>query len=138
MRMKSFGHSARWLNPPESDAEAMRYRGYNTYSLMSSRWQMACHTLGFPVALGIPVYESFESVGGDGRVPLPGPDEKLLGGHAMPSFGHSASFENLDGSRGAWKVPNSWGPGFGKDGWIFIPYSYPRMDDLNTVHAVHT
>jgi len=123
--------------PVESDAEAARYRSYNAYSLIGQRWQMACHTLCFPVAVGIPVYESFETVGADGRVPLPEPGERILGGHAMPSFGHSKSFENLDGSRGAWKIVNSWGPGFGKNGWIFLPFSYPGMDDLNTVHAVY-
>ena len=36
-----------------------------------------------PVVLGIAVYPSFEAVGADGKVPMPGPTEGPLGGHAI-------------------------------------------------------
>ena len=44
-----------------------------------------CLAGGFPVILGISVYESFESpqVAKSGVVPMPATSEKLLGGHAI-------------------------------------------------------
>ena len=45
---------------------------------------------GFPVIVGISVYESFEGrgVARTGLVPLPGKDEQMLGGHCMLAFGY--------------------------------------------------
>lgn len=121
--------------PPETDAAAAQHKANHVYALSDDRWLMASHTLGFPGVLGIDVYESFYSTGPDGRVPMPGPGEKRLGGHAMPTFGHSKSFVNLDGSCGAKHLPNSWGEGFGDRGWLWLPDGYPTFD-VWTVHQV--
>jgi len=55
------------------------------------------------------VYESFQSreVARTGEVPMPGPDEEALGGHAVLAVGY-------DDATGRFLVRNSWGPGLGK------------------------
>ena len=64
---------------------------------------------GYPVVLGINVYESFESdqVAKTGIVPLPEDSEKLLGGHAVLAVGYKNNVENID--QGVVIVRNSWG-----------------------------
>ena len=71
---------------------------------------------GKPVVIGMPVYESFETTGSDGMVPLPNTaTEKLLGGHAVVIVGYT------DGQR--WIVRNSWGTGWGDGGYCYLPFS---------------
>ncbi|NDE17154.1 peptidase [bacterium] len=75
---------------------------------------------GYPFAVGIAVYESFESdaAAATGRVPMPNPSrERLLGGHAVLCVGY-------DDARGAWIMRNSWGTGWGDKGYFYLPYPY--------------
>ena len=80
------------------------------------------------VAIGIMVYESFESdsVANSGMVPVPNTKtESLLGGHAILIVGY-------DDSKNAFLVQNSWGPNWGTNqpgntnfrGFCYIPYLY--------------
>ena len=71
---------------------------------------------GYPVVFGISVYESFEQVN-DGVIPLPKPDEKLLGGHAILLVG-------FDNHTQRFKFRNSWGTGWGQNGYGTLPYDY--------------
>jgi hypothetical protein len=50
----------------------------------------ACLADGYPVVFGFTVYESFESprVAKTGIVPMPGPGERALGGHAVMAVGY--------------------------------------------------
>lgn len=59
---------------------------------------------GYVVGIGISVYESFESqaVADTGDVPMPGPGEQLLGGHAVIICGY-------DNATGKYTLRNSWG-----------------------------
>lgn len=84
-----------------------------------------CLAIGFPIVFGMALYESFESelVAHTGVVLLPQTTEKSLGGHAMLIVGY------LHNDR-LWIVRNSWGPGWGKNGYCFIPYSYLINPDL--------
>jgi len=52
------------------------------------------------------VYQSFESdaVAKSGDVPMPGPSEKIMGGHAVVAVGYDDSTQRFI-------VRNSWGPG---------------------------
>jgi len=79
---------------------------------------------GYPVVLGINVYESFESdqVAKTGIVPLPEDSEKLLGGHAVLAVGYKDDVVNID--QGVVIVRNSWGEGWGDKGYFYLPYSY--------------
>ena len=72
-----------------------------------------------PIVMGISVYESFESevVATTGQVPMPKPNEQLLGGHAVSIVGY-------DTTTCKWKVRNSWGPNWGDQGYFYLPFDY--------------
>lgn len=69
--------------------------------------------------VAIPVYESFYSTGKDGIVPLPKDGERLAGGHAVAIVG----WKRIDG-KFYWIVANSWGAGWGDDGYCYLPEEY--------------
>jgi C1A family cysteine protease len=75
---------------------------------------------GFPISFGFTVYESFESdVGANGVVPMPQPDEKTLGGHAVVAVGYKTIRGQL-----YFECRNSWGPGWADQGYFWMPASY--------------
>jgi C1A family cysteine protease len=78
-----------------------------------------CLAAGNPFVFGFTVYESFESqeVANTGVVPMPGPNEQVLGGHAVLAVGY-------DDSEQRFIVRNSWGPNWGMKGYFTIPYTY--------------
>ena len=69
--------------------------------------------------MGIAVYGSFESkeVAKTGEVPMPVPDESLLGGHAVLCCGYDDDTQRV-------LCLNSWGSGFGDKGYFTLPYAY--------------
>lgn len=73
-----------------------------------------------PIVVGFQVYASFESqaVANSGVVPMPDTTtEKLMGGHAVLVVGY-------DDSKSQWIVRNSWGSGWGDQGYFYMPYDY--------------
>lgn len=72
------------------------------------------------IAFGFTVYESFESsqVASSGIVPMPEQDEQILGGHETLIVGYLKAEPNYA------LVRNSWGPGWGLDGYFLMPWSY--------------
>jgi hypothetical protein len=74
---------------------------------------------GCPVVLGFTVYGSFESdaVAQSGVVPMPGPNEPPIGGHAVCLVGY-------DHAAQLFLMRNSWGPEWGQGGYGQIPYAY--------------
>jgi C1A family cysteine protease len=74
---------------------------------------------GYPFAVGIAVYASFETdaVATTGSVPMPHEGEACLGGHAVLCVGY-------DDVRGAWIMRNSWGAAWGDHGYFYLPYAY--------------
>ena len=80
---------------------------------------------GFPFIFGFGVYDSFEKIGSDGLVPMPGQNESLLGGHAVMAVGyHNPSRRFV--------VRNSWGTSFGDKGIVYFPYEYLIDPDLSS------
>jgi C1A family cysteine protease len=82
--------------------------------------------------IGIQVYESFESPDA-GHIPMPEPNEQLLGGHALFCCGYQDD-SGYEGG-GYLIVKNSWGTGFGDEGYVYIPYAYVQpklMSDIWT------
>jgi hypothetical protein len=69
------------------------------------------------LAVGIDVYDSFESVDASGMIPMPGPAESLLGGHVVLICG-------FDPVQGFWIVRNSQGASWGAGGYGYMPYAY--------------
>ena len=78
-----------------------------------------CLAQGFRFVLGISIFESFESgsVASTGLVPMPGPNESCLGGHAVACVGY-------DDVTKMFKCRNSWGPAWGLSGFFLLPYDY--------------
>lgn len=94
-----------------------------------------CLADGYPFVFGFSVYDSFESraVARTGEVPLPGPGESLLGGHAVVAVGY-------DDPRRRFILRNSWGTAWGKKGYCTMPYEYlldgGLSDDFWTIKLV--
>jgi C1A family cysteine protease len=84
-----------------------------------------CLASGFPFVFGFTVYESFESqqVAQTGEVPMPGPGENVLGGHAVLAIGYDDASQRFI-------VRNSWGLNWGMNGYFKMPYTYLTQEDL--------
>jgi len=83
---------------------------------------------GLVMMFGFTVYSSIWDVGGDGKIPYPH-DERAIGGHAVVAVGYDDSVEirNPRGGKmtaGALLIRNSWGKGWGIDGYGWLPYNY--------------
>jgi C1A family cysteine protease len=79
----------------------------------------SCLASGFPFVFGFTVYDSFESqeVAKSGIVPMPSSGEQVLGGHAVMAVGY-------DDAQPRFTVRNSWGTGWGMQGYFTMPYAY--------------
>lgn len=85
-----------------------------------------CLASGYPFVFGFTVYESFEGqqVAKTGVVPMPKPGEGTAGGHAVMAVGYDDKAQRLF-------VRNSWGTGWGMDGYFTMPYAYLLDSDLS-------
>jgi C1A family cysteine protease len=94
-----------------------------------------CLASGYPFVFGFTVYASFESqaVASTGIVPMPASGEQVVGGHAVLAVGY-------DDSKQQFIVRNSWGAGWGIQGYFMMPYAYladPNLaDDFWTIRTV--
>lgn len=82
---------------------------------------------GFPIIIGIVVYDSFESqqVAETGMVPMPGEFDQIIGGHAVCIIGYNDHKQSFI-------VKNSWGPDWGDHGYFYLPYKYVTNPDLTS------
>lgn len=106
--------------------EAAKHR-ILTYSRLNTVVDMRhCLSSGYPFVFGFSVYESFESeeVAKTGIVPMPQPDEQLLGGHAVMGLGCDMTKKIFPESIGAGLCRNSWGTDWGMQGYFWIPLEY--------------
>lgn len=89
-----------------------------------SQDMLLCLSMGYPFVTGFTVYESFESadVARTGLVPMPGPDERVLGGHAIVVVGY-------DLEKQLFICRNSWGEAWGDKGNFSMPFAY--LEDRN-------
>lgn len=101
--------------------QAIEYRRIDA----SARAMMRCLSRGLPFCFGFSVYESFESeeVAKTGIVPMPGPGEAMVGGHAVLAVGYDQMDQTVI-------VRNSWGPDWGQAGYFTLPFSYMVSPDL--------
>jgi C1A family cysteine protease len=92
--------------------------------LVSLNDMRSCLASGFPFVFGFSVYESFESseVAKTGIAPMPKPDERVLGGHAVLAVGY-------DEKESRFLVRNSWGTRWGQAGYFTMPFAY--LEDRN-------
>ena len=116
-----------------SDAKLDRAIQYMRVVQLLAQMQ-GCLAAGFPFVFGFTVYESFESqaVAQTGIMPMPAPNEKKLGGHAVMAVGY-------DNAQRMVTVRNSWGQGWGDKGYFYMPYEFilsPNASDFWTLRSV--
>ncbi|NRF91514.1 C1 family peptidase [Paenibacillus frigoriresistens] len=77
---------------------------------------------GYPVVMGVEIYQSFESeaVAKNGIVPFPDREKEYsLGGHAVLAMG----YKWIDGTEYI-ICRNSWGPDWGDKGYFYLPMKF--------------
>lgn len=105
--------------------DAVKHVVQSYYRVITLNDMKTCLASGFPFAFGFTVYESFESneVAATGIVPMPGPHEQVLGGHAVMAAGYDDTTQRF-------LVKNSWGTSWGMKGYFTIPYAYLTNPNL--------
>jgi hypothetical protein len=104
------------------------YRSLSSTTIQEIKdWLVASET---PVVIGMDVYDSFMRYrGANNGVITGGVSGPKRGGHAMAIVGYD---DNVGG--GSFKIVNSWGPDWGLNGFVWIPFSELRRG----VHSVYT
>ena len=89
---------------------------------------------GYPVVVGFDVYSSFEGSWGNithghtgsGMMPYPNTrTEQLLGGHAVCLVGY-------DNNTSRFIARNSWGTGWGDNGYFYMPYQVIQNTSMSS------
>ncbi len=116
--------SAQANDSPTDLADASRYKIGAYHRVPDVDTARSCLASGYGVALGFAVYESFESIGADGVMPLPRAGEQVLGGHAVVICGYDDGISRF-------KIQNSWGARWGASGYFWMPYAFLANDELS-------
>ena len=82
-----------------------------------------------PMMFGFSVYNSISQANSNGEIPYPCSTDRRTGGHAVVAMGFDDSKEIVnkncgDKTKGAIKIRNSWGTGWGDKGYGWLPYKY--------------
>ncbi len=112
--------------PAKAYRHALEHQALSYQRVVQSLSQMkGCLAAGYPFVFGFSVYESFESaaVAKTGKVPMPAPTEKNLGGHAVLAVGYNDAGQHFI-------VMNSWSAKWGDRGYFHLPYAYLNDDNL--------
>ena len=84
---------------------------------------------GHPAMFGFTVYSSIEQAEKTGRIPFPSSKDRIEGGHAVAAVGYDDrmkiknNFGKIE-TTGALLIRNSWGKGWGEEGYGWLPYEY--------------
>ncbi len=116
--------------------DAMQYKAVQYQRMPQVLNQLkGCLASGYPFVFGFSVYTEFENdnIANTGTLNMPGPKEKLLGGHAVLAVGYDDKSQRFI-------VRNSWGNQWGLKGYFTMPYAYltdPNLaDDIWTIRWV--
>jgi C1A family cysteine protease len=89
-----------------------------------------------PAVIGINFANEWEDCDNTGK--LQSKDLTSAGGHCMFIIGYDDNFVNLDNTKGAFKISNSWNTSWGDNGYCYLPYNVPQEffpSDIYTVSA---
>ncbi len=114
--------------PQQCYDQALKFEAVQYESLpQNSDTLKGCLASGYPFVFGFTVYESFESpqVAQTGHAPMPSTSERAVGGHAVMAVGY-------DDSKNWFIVRNSWGAGWGMNGYFTLPYTYLLQPNLSS------
>jgi len=114
--------------PAQCYTDALKDRALFYQRVQRDLTQMkACLASGNVFVFGFSVYSSFESqdVAGRGIVPMPLPNEQLLGGHAVVAVG-------FDDAKQRFTCRNSWSDQWGIKGYFEMPYAYLMNSQLSS------
>lgn len=75
---------------------------------------------GKPVVFAMMIFSNINE-GANGAIPMPGPADQPLGGHAITAVGY-------DNARRVFIIRNSWGAEWGDKGYGYLPYDYFRAN----------
>lgn len=105
--------------------EALKHQVVSYHRILTLQEMKQCLAEGYPFVFGFSVYESFESpaVAKTGKLDLPKPKEKQLGGHAIMAAGY-------DDATKRFLIRNSWGADWGLQGYFTMPYDYAANNNL--------
>ncbi|HEY9843984.1 MAG TPA: C1 family peptidase [Candidatus Obscuribacterales bacterium] len=99
--------------------QAKKYRISQGWERISSVHAMKqALAAGKPVVFAIMIFSNINS-GSNGMIPLPGPMDEPLGGHAITAVGY-------DNARRVFIIRNSWGTEWGDKGYGYLPYDFFR------------
>jgi C1A family cysteine protease len=100
-----------------TDAKKHQITSYHRISTVDE--MRTCLAERYPFVFGFTVYEAFESpaVAKSGVLNMPGPKEKVLGGHAVMAAGYHDSQKRFI-------IRNSWDTDWGMNGYFTMPYDY--------------
>ena len=103
--------------PPAHLAQAVHYKISKKQSLANSADIKAALIRFGPVVGGIPLYSSANTVDKSGRIPMPGPEDTLMGYT-------SVSFVGFDDDQGLLKFKNHWKTDWGDNGYGYVSYEF--------------
>ena len=87
-------------------------------------------SLGLPSMFGFTVYNSINQASISGKIPFPFTGDHPAGGHAIVAAGYDDNMKikhsnpNAPEYKGALLIRNSWGTGWGDNGYGWLPYEY--------------
>lgn len=120
-------HPERFRERPSDEAFADAANHKFTEYLRITSFDDLRHALAMelPVVFGFLLFDSFMSadVAVTGRMPMPQPGENHQGGHAVLCVGY-------DDEAGHIIVRNSWGNGWGDQGYFYMPYEFVQNPDF--------
>jgi C1A family cysteine protease len=106
------------IGEPEGWANLVaRWNTIESYWRVDNLTQLKAALNSGPVPIGIACFLEIFYTGSDGMIPYPKDPQTIYGGHAVLACGYQDSKKLI-------KFKNSWGTGWGKNGYGFIPYDY--------------